>query len=313
MNWFGPGYLYGAPTVSGIMINNTNNTDVTYNNVTVNSTALTAAYTYSTFDGIVVINNSQNDNIEYNNVSVNGSEYIYGISLSYYVDSININYNAIKVNGSNHVAGIQASSTTNSKIKGNNILGNCTATSGTTASAEAFAYGIILSTELYQSSVSESYYNEIKDNTINLNSTIAYAIELNNADYNNITSNTVNVYGNVVMDLGIYNSSYINVTNNNFYASGNTITLNPYIYEAIYPVTTGIKINQTSDHIFIKNNDITVIDSANGVTSYAVILEDCDDSEVQNNNLLVNIFTPTPQDYDDLVLNNGSNNYIYNP
>ncbi|MBQ6219602.1 MAG: hypothetical protein IJJ47_07725 [Methanosphaera sp.] len=277
MNWFPipedaeePDY-YGAPQISGILLNNTNHTDVTYNIVNVNSTSPTVDHTMaSTFDGIAILNNSQYDNINYNTVNVNGSEYMYGISLSYYLSNMNVNNNIITVNGSNHVAGIQATSTTNSKIKSNQITGNCTATSGTTMSLEAFAYGIVLSTELYQSEVCETYFNEIDDNTISLNSTIAYGIELNNADYNNITNNNVHTYGNVTMGLGIYNSSYNNITDNYFIITGETRTLNPYIYEAIYPVTTGIKLNETSTYNYIVGNHIYVVDTGS-VEAYSAM------------------------------------------
>lgn len=255
---------YGAPTVSGILLNNSNYTDVIYNTVRVNSTQASVNHDiYSTFDGIAVHNNSKYDIVNYNNINVNGSEYMYGISLNYYVSNMNVNNNVITVNGTNHVAGIQATSTTNSKFKSNTITGNCTATSGTTMSLEAFAYGIILSTELYQSPTCETYFNEVDNNIINLNSTIAYGIELNNADYNNVTNNNVHTFGNVTMGLGIYNSSYNNITDNYFIITGETRTLNPYIYEAIYPVTTGIKLNETSTYNYIVGNHINVVDNGN--------------------------------------------------
>jgi hypothetical protein len=292
MNWFGPNYLYGAPTVSGIQINNTNYTDVTYNTVGVNSTLTSAAFTYSTFDGIVVINNSQNDNINYNTIYVNGSEYIYGIALSYYVSNMNINYNYITVNGTNHVAGIQAASTTNSKIKGNTIVGNCTATSGTTASQEAFAYGIVLSTELYQSPTCETYENEVKSNDISLNSTIAYGIQLNNADYNNVSTNIVHTYGNVTMGIGMYNSSYNNIKNNDLVITGETRTLDSDIYDAIYPETTGIKINETSSNNDITGNYIYVVDDV-AAPVYSIVFV------TSGNNVDGNYMTSVYYEYDE--------------
>ncbi|MDO5825638.1 MAG: hypothetical protein Q4Q22_04600, partial [Methanosphaera sp.] len=305
---------YGFTRVSGILLNNTNYTDVTYNTVNVNSTSNTVDHTISsTFDGISVINNSQSDIINNNNVNVNGSEYMYGISLSYYLISMTVNNNVITVNGTNHVAGIQATSTTESEFKSNTITGNCTATSGSTMSLEAFAYGIILSTELYQSPVCETYNNEVDNNIINLNSTIAYGIELNNADYNNVTNNNVHTYGNVTMGIGLYNSSYNDLSGNTLIISGDTRELNPYIYDAIYPVTTGIKVNETSNYNLIYGNTIEVTEDNITVTPYAVILEDCNYSEVMLNQIEVNEETTSDPYYNEFVLDNGVGNYIYNP
>lgn len=262
---------YGFTRVSGILFNNTNNSDITYNTVNVNSTDDIVDYSIaSTFDGIAVLNISESDIVNNNNVNVNGSEYMYGISLSYYLTSMNVNNNIITVNGTNHVAGIQATSTTNSKIKSNTITGNCTATSGLTMSYEAFAYGIILSTELYQSPVCETYNNEIDNNIINLNSTIAYGIQLNNADYNDITNNNVHTYGNVTMGIGMYNSSYNDLTDNILIISGDTRNLHPYIYDAIYPITIGIKVNETSTNNNIVGNHINVVDAGNTIV-YSVM------------------------------------------
>lgn len=314
MGWeYSGGEWVGAVQVSGILYSNVNNSKIKCNNVTVNASTSYTPFGWSTADGITVKGGSQNVIIGCNNVNVTGSEYNYGISLSEFVNNITIKNNTITMATTNQLCGIQLSTTTNSTVKGNKIYGNCTAVAGTTASCEAFAYGIVVSTGTYGSSDSEAYNNMIEDNEITLNSTVAYGIELNNADYNNVTNNTVNVTGKVVMDLGIYNSSYVNIIDNTFYSTGNTTSLNTGIYEAIYPVTTGIKINQTSNNILIEDNTIIVIDNANGITSYAVILEDCNDSTVEYNNITVNQQNPSPEDYDDLVLNNGENNTIYNP
>ncbi len=306
------GVWLGAVQVSGILYSNVNNSKINCNNVTVNDSTTFTPFAWSTADGITVKGGSENTTTNHNNVNVTGSEYNYGISLSEFVKNITVYNNTITMETINQLCGIQLSAGTDSTIKANKIYGNCTAQQATTASYEAFSYGIVISTATYGASDCESYNNTIEDNEITLNSTISYGIQLNNVKDTNVTNNTVNVTGNVVMDLGIYNSSYVEVTDNTFYSTGNTITLHPNIYDAIYPTTTGIKINETSNNILIENNDITVTDSASGVTSYAVILEDCDDSEVKNNNLLVNGDTTT-YPFDDLVLDHGNGNTIYNP
>ena len=307
------GVWLGAIQHSGIVYSNVNNSRISLNNVTVKSSTDYPPFDYTTVEGITVKGGSENTTVKYNTVNTTGSEFNYGISLSQFVNSITVNNNTITINATNHLCGIQATATTNSLFKGNKIYGNCTLRNVTTASYEAFSYGIVLSTDTYQASSSETYSNDIEDNEITLNSTVSYGIELNNVEDTKVINNTVNVTGNVVMALGIYNSSDINITENTFYSTGDTITLNQYIYEAIYPTTTGIKINETSDNILIYDNTIDVTENNNSVTSYAVILEDCNNSDVTNNNIQVNGQSPSQPPYDEFVLDNGINNNIFNP
>lgn len=307
------GEWLGAVQVSGILYSNVNNSRINCNTVTVNDSSSFTPFAWSTADGITVKGGSENTTVKNNNVNVTGSEYNYGISLSEFVKNITVYNNTITMETINQLCGIQLSAGTDSTIKGNKIYGNCTTITNTTASYEAFSYGIVVSTATYGASSSESYNIYIEDNEITLNSTIAYGIELNNVEETYVTNNTVNVTGNVVMALGIYNSSDISITDNTFYSTGDTITLSDYIYDAIYPETTGIKINETSDNILIYGNYIDVTENNNSIISYAVILDDCNNSDITYNTLYVNGDTTTPFYYDDFVLDNGTGNTILNP
>lgn len=281
------GVWLGAVQVSGILYSNVNNSKINCNNVTVNDSTTFTPFAWSTADGITVKGGSENTTTNNNNVNVTGSEYNYGISLSEFVKNITVYNNTITMETINQLCGIQLSAGTESTIKANKIYGNCTAVPGSTASCEAFAYGIVVSTATYGASDCESYYNTIEDNEIRLNSTIAYGIELNNADYNNVTNNNVHTYGNVTMGIGLYNSSYNNITNNILIITGETRALNSGIYEAIYPETTGIKLNETSTDNNIVGNHILVTEDSTTIT-YSIIL--LSSGNTVDNNYLTSVY-----------------------
>lgn len=272
----------GVVEYSGIVFSNVSNSNIINNALTLENSTVSNMYDYSTMEAITVRSASENDTIDNNTITITGSDYIYGISISENAYNITITYNSITMTGTNLISGIQLSSTNNSTIRGNQITGYCNATKCSTISGEAFAYGITVLTGTWGAQTSESTYNIIDSNNVTLNSTIAYAYELSNADYTQITNNNATVTGNVVMALGMYNSSYCNISGNRFIVSGNTRELCPNIYEAIYPVTTGIKINETSYDNVISGNTIIVTDN-NNTDIYDIILENTYNTTITEN------------------------------
>lgn len=285
------------------------------NKVTINNNVITVSKSVSSGDyfsstDAITVKKSENSLIDNNTITMSGSAYLYAISASYYCNNITVNSNIINLTGNNYICGIQLSSTSNSKVRNNQISGTCTATSGACPSYEAFAYGIISVTGTWGASTSEAVGNIIENNNVTLDSTVAYSYELSNTENNIIHNNTATVTGNVVMALGIYNSSNNNITDNTFTVTGNTTTLNGFIYEAVYPVTTGIKIvcdeNDTSQYNIISGNDIDVQDP-NNTNIYSIILE----TNVNNNTVIENhLRAGDTSEISDMILNNGLDNII---
>lgn len=270
--------------VSGIKIQNSHDITIDSNVLSLTNSTTTGEY-WSTAD-VITIKNSNDTIISNNDIAANGSDYIYGVSAVNFNNNITVFNNTIQLTGTNYICGVQYSSTSNSKASYNKVNGTCTAISGLCPSYEAFAYGIISITGTYGAATSEATGNIIENNDVTLDSTIAYAYELSNAENNIINNNTANVTGNVVMALGIYNSSNCNITGNTFTVTGNTRDLNSGIYEAISPVTTGIKIVDFSSNILIDSNVILVSDTIVNGGTYCVIVEAyCTSMDVTYNSL----------------------------
>lgn len=277
-----PDYVYTLNTAA-IAVDTSHNITLNNNNIQIKNSTNTGS-TAGTGEAITIIDSSYDVNVYNNTITGENFPYLYAISTATSSHDILIENNTIALTGINHFCGIQLSSTSNSTVRHNNITGTCTAQNGTTASNEAFAYGIALASS-YRPTASESINNIIEYNYINITSNITYAIELSIADNTTVYNNTAYVYGEVVMALGIYNSSYCQIILNNFTVEGNTRDLNPNIYEAIYPVTTGIKINETSVNNTILHNTINVSDNNTNVTSYTIILSGTDYTQIHYNTL----------------------------
>ena len=300
----------GVIKFSGIVFDNVTSSVINNNELYIQNCSEAYPFGFSTMEAITVKGGSQDTNISSNNITITGSEYIYAISLSEFDNNILVEENNVYLDGSNYVCGIQLSSTTNSTVRKNKIYGNCTSTSGSGASGEAFAYGVAVLTGTWGASSSEATGNIVCNNSVSLNSTIAYAIELSNVDNTVVCNNNANVTGNVVMALGIYNSTNCNITGNIFNVTGNTTTLSDSIYEAVYPVTTGIKIvDNDSNNINITNNTITVTENTN-ITTFAILFEDNSGNYVTNNTLRSYYGTNGNKSGDGAV--DGLRNYVQN-
>ena len=275
----------GLIKVSGIVFDSVSNSTINNNRLFVQNSTV-SPINYTTMEAITVKGNSNGTNVTGNTIMVEGSQYIYAISLSEFDDDILVKDNYVELVGSNYVCGIQLSSVTNSIVYNNTINGVCNSESGSGKSLEAFAYGITVLTASWMPPASEATGNVVDSNKISLHSTVAYAIELSNADYTQVTNNNATVTGNVVMGLGIYNSTTVYIVGNKFLVYGNTRDLHENITEAVYPVTTGIKMNDMSSDIIVSDNIINVTDTNNTVDTYCVIIDpDCDWVEVTYNSL----------------------------
>ena len=306
----------GKVKLSGIVFDKVNTSVINNNRIFIQNCTEAYPFGYSTMEAITVRGHSNDTNVTANTIMVKGSEYIYAISLSEFDNNIHVERNYINLNGSNYVCGIQLASVTNSIVDYNTINGVCESVSGSGASYEAFAYGITVLTTGWMPPASEATGNVVDSNQISLHSTVAYAIELSNADYTQVTNNNGTVTGNVVMGLGIYNSTTVYIVGNRFLVYGNTRDLYENITEAVYPVTTGIKMNNMSSDIYVSDNIINVTDTNNTVDTYCVIVDpDCEWVEVCYNTLTaINTVTRTGDNAtysytdDDFVVNIHDNN-----
>jgi len=284
------GYDYFFNT-SAILTDGGNNITINANTVHISNSTSNGSFS-GTGEAITVRFDANNVNVINNNVTGEGFPYVYGINIYGVSNLVLIENNTVNLTSGNYIGGIQLTSTSNSIIRRNTITGTCFAGSGQCAGLEASAYGIVLSSS-YKPPASESTNNLIEFNDIDLSANVTYGIELNIADNTRVFNNTVDVDGDVVMALGIYNSSRCQIKDNDFTVTGNTRELDLYFYEAIPPVTTGIKIindgNKTADENIIMNNFIDVFDDGVFEDSFTVILIGTTNSQVKYNELYATV------------------------
>lgn len=309
-----PLYVYNETTgdydyffnTSAILTDGGNNITINANTVHICNSTTNGSFS-GTGEAITVRFDANNVNVINNNVTGDGFPYVYGINIYGVSNMVLIENNTVGLTSGNYIGGIQLTSTSNSIIRRNTITGTCFAGSGQCAGLEASAYGIVLSSS-YKPTASESTNNLIEYNDIDLSANVTYGIELNIADSTRVFNNTVDVDGDVVMALGIYNSSYCQIKENNFTVTGNTRGLHPYFYEAIPPVTTGIKIvddgyNNTQYNV-ITGNRIRVTDT-NSTNVYTVII----DNDVYNTIVTYNYLRGTLTSFNS-ILDNGDGSTI---
>lgn len=301
-----PDYIYSLKT-SAILVDGGSNITLNANTVNIGTSTDTGSSS-GTGEAITIRNHANNVNVINNVITGEDFPYTYGINLLGISNLVLVENNTVQLTGVNYIGGIQFTSTSNSIIRRNTITGTCYAESGLCAGFEAFAYGIVLSSS-YRPTASESTNNLIEFNNINLSANVTYGIELNIADNSKVYNNTVDVDGEVVMALGIYNSSYCQIKDNNFTVTGNTRELSEDIYEAIPPVTTGIKItcheNDTCEYNTITGNRINVQDANTEV--YSIILDNRVNSNTVTNNWLK---AGNKRQVENMILDQGIENSI---
>jgi hypothetical protein len=266
----------GIVKVSGIVVDDSDYVDVTYNDITVTNSTETG-YSTSTFEGITIRNESTYVSARNNDIDVSNANYTYGITIEK-SDRCNATYNTIALSSENYVCGIEVMEDKHTLLSHNTITGTAYKYQNTNLVGESFAYGIYLSanyiTDMTQN-VTVSY------NTINLASNIVYGIEgykistTSASTRNYIKYNTITVTGNVSMGMGFDTTYRTYVQNNVIIVNGYNRTLG-YYYEEITPITTGIELEDstlslsneiTDNHILVTEHN-TVVD-----TIYAVVIK----------------------------------------
>ena len=284
----------GIVKVSGIVVDDSDYVDVTYNDITVTNSTETG-YSTSTFEGITIRNESTYVSARNNDIDVSNANYTYGITIEK-SDRCNATYNTIALSSENYVCGIEVMEDKHTLLSHNTITGTAYKYQNTNLVGESFAYGIYLSanyiTDMTQN-VTVSY------NTINLASNIVYGIEgykittASGLIRNYINYNTITVTGNVSMGMGFDTTYRTYVQNNVIIVNGYNRTLG-YYYEEITPITTGIELEDSTLSLInqITNNHILVTEHNAVVdTIYAIVLKSA--STAQNNYLTSNY--PTNQ------------------
>ena len=284
----------GIVKVSGIVVDDSDYVDVTYNDITVTNSTETG-YSTSTFEGITIRNESTYVSARNNDIDVSNANYTYGITIEK-SDRCNATYNTIALSSENYVCGIEVMEDKHTLLSHNTITGTAYKYQNTNLVGESFAYGIYLSanyiTDMTQN-VTVSY------NTINLASNIVYGIEgykistTSALTRNYINFNTITVTGNVSMGMGFDTTYRTYVQNNIIVVNGYNKTLG-YYYEEITPITTGIELEDSTLSLEnqITNNHILVTEH-NAVVDviYAIVLKSA--TTAQNNYITSNY--PTNQ------------------
>ncbi|RAP53846.1 MAG: hypothetical protein BZ137_05460 [Methanosphaera sp. rholeuAM130] len=232
--------------VSGIIVDNSNTIEISDNNITVvNSTEYDSSTydEYSTLEAVTVRNGSYNVDVTDNIINASGSNYIYAISLSKGVEDVDIMNNDINLIGMNYICGIQLDATNLSVVYNNTIKGYCNNSGEDIPSNESFAYGIVLTTTDYVDDILTNT-NEVSNNNIYLNSTIAYGIELYKSDDTEIKNNNITLQGNAVLGIGLYNSSDNIINNNTVNRTNEVITVDwDELTEVLHADNSAIKIS----------------------------------------------------------------------
>ena len=270
--------------VTGIYMSQVNYINVTDNTLTVTNSS-TPIPDNTTIEAITLKTNSNYVNITDNSIDVSGSNYVYGISLSNVVNYAYIANNGILIFSNNYINAIQLDKTKHSVVYNNEILGSTFPESTYVPSHERVAYGIVVTTSSFPPIYGESTNNTIRANTIDLESTIVYAIELYLANDTIIDGNEITVTGNITIGIGLYNSSNNRIEENIIDLEAHNKTISPQFYEQIPKTSCGIIIvgNSSSTNNNITDNAIMVSDDQSRTdTLYCVIVRATGNKVVEN-------------------------------
>lgn len=244
----------GAVAVSGIVLGNSPNIEVNYNNFTVKNTTQPFDGFYTTAEGVTVkASGSTQISVYGNNITVTGSQYNYGTTVSADASHVSFVSNHFNVTGERYVCGLQFDNVKYTNAFSNTI--NLYTKEGTVplgTSEEALAYGVIATCW----SSARSLQNGISSNTITITANAAYGIEAYLVKEDAINGNNILIHAKKAIGIAGKGSSQCNLT-------GNTIKLNTTgeavhgFIEEIPISTTGIKwISGNLNNI--KNNKIYI-------------------------------------------------------
>ncbi|MCI5867205.1 MAG: hypothetical protein SOZ23_02280 [Methanosphaera sp.] len=254
-----------ADTIT-IAIQYGSNITIENNNVAVLQTKNSASDPYGTVNAIMV--SGENIKVANNNITANISRLVYAIDTKS-ATNITIINNKINLTSQRYTAAIQVGDDSrNAYVANNEIYSYCYNTTPQTTYDEAISYGIIASN--MGGTFCENVV--INNNTIVLNSRVAYAIEAYSTKYINITNNKLNATGAYAMGIGLSDNIINRIDGNIIHTTGNSSIAINQAYEAIDPVNTAIHIQLGCHFTNITNNKINTTDANNkslGINSSA--------------------------------------------
>ena len=278
----------GTTPTSSIYALATDGLVIDSNNITTKQTGTATTYgTLQSFDIKGVLGDEDEDieddlveglKVTNNVINTESTKYAYGLVLNYLVKGAVVDNNTFNSYSQYYSNGIELFNSSETNITNNKIYAN---------SAE-FAYGIYLSGMFnwYTYEIYYTDYNNIINNTIVCNSSVAYVMELymtsdNKISYNNLTANSNYSIGIASSDSGVNTITYNNIELNNDMIQSTTPS-----YDSINSYPTGVKfvygyMANPGDNT-VQYNNITV-NAPRDHTLYAVNLTDTEDNTVTDN------------------------------
>ena len=243
----------GICTTQAILVIESENNTITYNNITVNGTNI--GETFGTIEAITNSRIIKNSLIAYNNITVTGGYFNYAINQLDRINNSTVTDNNILSIGFRYADGIQiGDNATDILIARNNIT--CICLNDTPVDEAALTYGII--TTCQGGDPSDNF--TITENNINLTGVINYGMEIYKTTNTKIYNNNITLNGQKSMGIGYCHSPDSTITQNTIIINDKNITTTNAVTEEIQPQTTGIKI-QDSEDITINENTIIINDT----------------------------------------------------
>lgn len=265
IDWSGMSEDSGVSTTSGIESRSGDNITITGNNVTVIRNPKSTYQQYGTIEGIEMKGNFMH--VSNNYIRIDGGRFSYAINALGFKDS-NITNNKIYSTGERYTCGIQVGNgASNLMIANNEINSECFNTSIFKDDNEALSFGIITTSM----SGDKSDTIHMINNTMNLKATIISGFEIYKTANTEIKDNKLNLSATVyAIGIAYAHSANSTIEGNSINTTGDSRIPVNEIEEEIRPANSGIKIQQESDNLNIKNNTIYSNDAGNNATSIVI-------------------------------------------
>ena len=257
---------------------------------------------FGTIYGVYIQGNeekpAENIQVTNNNLNAEANNNVYGLKMDWATKAL-IENNTVNVTCDNFASAIHLFAIKDSQINNNTVTNN----------AKTMAYAIVtegaINIETEKLIIPRN--NKITNNTLDINSKYAWAIEAYAGEENNIQNNNINVTADNGMGIGLTDKN-TNASYNNIIV---TATMNETIkgtFDYINPYTAGIKIVENG-LTEVNNNKVTynniTVTAPNNETGAINITTD---SNTITDNYLISPYAKG----DKSVINTGSNNIIEN-
>ena len=257
---------------------------------------------FGTIYGVYIQGNeekpAENIQVTNNNLNAEANNNVYGLKMDWATKAL-IENNTVNVTCDNFASAIHLFAIKDSQINNNTVTNN----------AKTMAYAIVtegaINIETEKLIIPRN--NKITNNTLDINSKYAWAIEAYAGEENNIQNNNINVTADNGMGIGLTDKN-TNASYNNIIV---TATMNDTIkgtFDYINPYTAGIKIVENGI-TEVNNNKVTynniTVTAPNNETGAINITTD---SNTITDNYLISPYAKG----DKSVINTGSNNIIEN-